>query len=233
MDAHRIEVFDGTDDDHIVRTVSHHFKLKLFPTDDRLLDKGRSLGIDGEKLKVNIGSFLIIPLSNTAGISSAYLLRSLIRYPEVRKELLENPGLIEDDHVMTELLRRDNHVKALSRQVHADMDLGRFSLKKGESINLFFPGTNLDPTHWESPLTIDLNRKFTGANNVVFGGSSYICIGKKLGIEFLKNMTAGFVEHLPDCARVIEDEVEADGTWVAERIITKMPILLEDRHPTK
>jgi cytochrome P450 len=47
----------------------------------KLFEKGQRLGIDDEKLKVNIGSFLIIPLSNTAGISSAYLLRSLIPAP--------------------------------------------------------------------------------------------------------------------------------------------------------
>lgn len=193
----------------------------------QLFEKGRSLGIDDEKLKANIGSFLIIPLSNTAGISSGYLLRSLIRYPKVRRELAKNPALIQDDNVITELLRRDNHVKALSRQVHEDFDLGRFPMQKGESIYLFFPGANLDPARWKSPLSIDLNRKFTGANNVVFGGSAYICIGRKLGIEFLKHMTAGFVAHLPDRARVLEDEVEADGSWVAERIITKMPVVLE------
>ncbi len=192
----------------------------------QLFEKGRGLGIDDEKLKANIGSFLIVPLSNTAGISSGYLLRSLIRFPEVRRKLAKNPELIQDDKVITELLRRDNHVKALSRQVHEDFDLGPFPMRKGESIYLFFPGANLDPASWESPLSIDLNRKFTGANNVVFGGSAYICIGKKLGIEFLKNMTAGFVEHLPDRARVLEDEVEADGSWVAERIITKMPLML-------
>jgi hypothetical protein len=192
----------------------------------QLFEKGQRLGIDDEKLKANFGSFLIVPLSNTAGISSGYLLRSLIRYPEARRELVENPALVRDDNVITEFLRRDNHVKALSRQVHESFELGRFSMQKGESIHLFFPGANLDPTHWESPLSIDLNRKFTGANNVIFGGSAYICIGKKLGIEFLKSMTAGFVEHLPDRARVLEDEVEADASWVAERIIRKLPVVL-------
>ncbi len=193
----------------------------------QLFEKGRGLGIDDEKLKMNIGQFLLVSLSNSAGVASAFLLRTLIRFPEVRKELAKNPELVRDDNVITELLRRDNHVKSLSRQVHDDFDLGPFPMQKGESIHLFYPGVNLDPTHWPSPLSIDLNRKFTGMNNVIFGGSAYMCIGKKLGLEFLKNMTAGFVEHLPDRAHVVEDEVEADGDWVAERIITKMPIVLE------
>jgi len=99
-------------------------------------------------------------------------------------------------------------------------------MQRGESVYLFFPGVNLDPARWAGPLSIDLNRKFTGANNVVFGGSAYICIGKQLGLEFVKKMTAGFVEHLPERAHVVEDEVEADGNWVVERIIKKMPIVL-------
>ena len=84
----------------------------------QLFLKGLSLGIDEEKLKANIGSFVTIPLSNSAGISSGYILRSLIRYPEVRRELADNPELIRDDQVIAEFLHRDNHVKALSRQVH-------------------------------------------------------------------------------------------------------------------
>jgi hypothetical protein len=205
-------------------------RLEEAPADSRIrrfVDEGRSRGVDDEKLIVNIGGFLIIPLANTAGISSAYLLRNLIRHPEVRRRLARDPGIVRDDNVMTELLRRDNHVKALARQVHADFELRSFPMRKGESIYLFFPGVNLDPACWPRPLTIDLDRSFTSQNNVIFGGSTYMCIGRKLGLEFLKNMTAGFVAHLPDHARIAEDEVEADGSWVAERITRKMPIVLE------
>jgi len=189
--------------------------------------KGRDLGIADEKLKVNIGGFLIHALSNTAGVSSAYVLRNLLRNPEVRTELAKNPDLIRSHAVMTELLRRDNHVKALARQVHEDFALDGFPMRRGESIYLFFPGMNLDPAQYPRPLSIDLNRELTGGNHLVFGGSAHICIGKKLGLEFLRSMVTGFIEHLPERARVLEDEVRADGTWVAERIITKMPIQLD------
>ena len=139
---------------------------------------------------------------------------------------MNQPDLIWDNNVMSELLRRDNHVKALSRRVHAPFQLDEFAMQKGESINIFFPGVNLDPAHWKTPLSLDFTRKFTGVNNVVFGGLVHMCIGKKLGLNFLKHMTAGFVEHLPGSATVIDTEVEVDGGWVAERIITKMPIQL-------
>jgi cytochrome P450 len=193
----------------------------------QLLQKGSELGVSRERMKFNIAGALIISLANTAGISSAFVLRTLIRYPDVRREFVRHPERIQDDHVMTELLRRDNHVKALSRFVHEDLEIGSFQLKKGERIYLFFPGVNLDPAVYTEPLAIDLDRRFSANNTLVFGGSAYICIGKKLGIEFVKKMVAGFVDHLPDDVWLEEDNTEADGDWVAERIIKKLDIEFE------
>jgi len=61
-------------------------------------------------------------------------------------------------------------------------------------------------------------------NQLVFGGSAYICIGKKLGLEFIKKMISGFVDHLPDDVWLEEENTEVDGDWVVERIITKLDI---------
>ena len=192
----------------------------------RFMADGAAAGIDREKMIINIAAFLVITLSNTAGISSAYLLRNLLRYPEVRGQLRANPELLDSDHVIMEFLRRDNHVKALSRQVHEGFELGDFALETGESVNIFFPGVNLDPNHWEAPMSIDINRQFSGENNIIFGGSMYMCIGKHLGITFLRNMAKGFVAYLPEGARCVEDGIEVDGDWVSERVITRLPIEL-------
>ena len=47
VNAERIEIFDGADDDHIVLGVTHHFQFKLFPTGNRLFNqdlmRGRGL----------------------------------------------------------------------------------------------------------------------------------------------------------------------------------------------
>src|SRR5262249_52374492 len=37
--AHRIEVFDGADDDDVVGLVAHHLQLESLPADDRFLDQ--------------------------------------------------------------------------------------------------------------------------------------------------------------------------------------------------
>ncbi len=39
VDAHRIDVLDGADDDEVVGDVAHHLELELFPADHRFLDE--------------------------------------------------------------------------------------------------------------------------------------------------------------------------------------------------
>ena len=39
MHAHRVKIFDGADDDGVVRLVAHHFHLKLFPAEQRFLQQ--------------------------------------------------------------------------------------------------------------------------------------------------------------------------------------------------
>ena len=113
---------------------------------------------------------IIVSASNTLGVSATFLLRNLIRYPLVRQTLKEQPHLLNNDAVIMEFLRRDNHVKSQSRQVFETIDINGLEVQAGESINLFFPGANLDPDHWSSPLELNLQRQFDNAK--VFGPGS-------------------------------------------------------------
>jgi cytochrome P450 len=106
------------------------------------------------------------------------------------------------------------------------MELDGFTIGKGEVVCLYFPGINMDPVHWRDPLALDFSRRFTGENNIIFGGSFYTCIGRRLTMAFLGNIVEGFTRHLPEGARVVEEELEVDGSWMAERIITRLPLEL-------
>ena len=186
----------------------------------------RDIGLTDEKIKANLIGPILISASNTMGISSAFFLRNLIRYPEVRRRLRNNPALFDNDNVILEFLRRDNHVKSLSRHVHGVVQLGKFELSEGSSVCLFFPGANLDPAQWENPLEIDFNRDLNHQNHIIFGGAKHVCIGKTLAVAFLRRLGQGFVRYLPDAVSVDESRIEVDGSWVAERIMTVMPIRL-------
>lgn len=191
-----------------------------------LVAAGRQAGMNDQQIIANIGGIFLTSISNTVGISSAFILRTLINDPLALAQLKANPELVDDDNVIMELLRRDNHVKALSRAAGHGFKLGDFQVMQGELVYLFFPGVNMDPARWADPQALDFSRIYSGENNIIFGGSFYTCIGRKLTFAFLNKMVAGFVEYLPDSASVLEDQLEVDGSWTAERIITRMPIRL-------
>lgn len=212
----------------IRRYVESHFN-RLDPESplNDLIATSRAAGMTDEQLVANIGGNFLTAISNTIGISSAFILRSLIRDKVTLQALKNSPVLAESEHVIMELLRRDNHVKALSRQANEAFQLGRFSIESGELMFLYFPGINMDPARWGDPTVINLDREYTGENNIIFGGSFYTCIGRKLTMNFLKRTIAGFIRHLPDTAQVLEDQLQMDGSWMAERILTSMPIQLD------
>jgi cytochrome P450 len=189
-----------------------------------LVQAGLSSGMDDDCVMSNISGNFLTAISNTVGISSAFILRTLLNDRDAWAALKRDPSLASNEHVIMELLRRDNHVKALSRQVLSDVQVDRFTIKAGQVVMLYFPGINLDPMHWPSPLAVDFSRQFNGENNIIFGGSFYTCIGRKLTMTFLSKIIAGFVRYLPDNTYIDDKEIEVDGTWMAERILTRMPI---------
>ena len=190
------------------------------------MEEGRADGIEEQKLRVNLGVAIIMSLSNTFGVSSAFVLRTLIHHPLALQALKADPSLLALDSTVTELLRLDNHVKSLSRCAYEDYDLRGYHFKKGELAMLFFPGLNRDPSAWTTPDSPDFSREFTSHNNLIFGGSVYMCIGKKITFAAMKSILKGFVNYLPENARIVEEELEVDASWLAERVINKMPIEL-------
>ncbi len=166
---------------------------------------------------------LVQSTPNTLSISNTLMLRNMLRYPQAVRALREAPERINFD-VITEFLRRDNHVKSLARQVHQDFDMRGHRLKRGDSLYIFYPGVNLDPCHWDDPLNLDFSRRFTQDNHNIFGGARYTCIGSRIALKYFSEMIPLILEHLPGTASVKENELVVDGSWITERIITDMPI---------
>ena len=189
----------------------------------RFVEDSRSRDIDDKHTIGNLGGF-ITSVGNTLTITTAYMLRNLIRYPEVAESLRNNETLLDKDHVILEFLRRDNHVKALSRQVHEPFNLNGLHLRPGQSVYLFYPGINLDPNHWENPLDVDFTRDLRRENHMIFGGSRYTCIGARVGMVYLKGVLKGILRYLPQDACLDVEAQEIESGWITERVISSLPI---------
>lgn len=188
--------------------------------------EARAAGYSEDNIAISLMTGPLIDTSNTFGITSAFVLRTLISHKSAWQQLQERPELIEQENVIQEILRMDNHVKVLSRSAVDEVDLNGYQFKKGESVSLFFPGLNRDPAMWANPNQLDFSREFNSQNNLIFGGSVHTCVGVRLSNTFMKYLLAGLLENMPDEIDVMEDQVEVDGSWLAERIITRMPILV-------
>jgi cytochrome P450 len=165
-------------------------------------------------------------LTNTLSVSTAFALRNILRYPKAIAPLRERPSLLDSDNVILEFLRRDNHVKSLSRQVHSPFSVRGLALQPGDALSIFYPGVNLDPTHWPNPTQLDFSREFTRDNHAIFGGARYACIGSRIAMRYFKNVLSGMIATLPIGARVVEEDIETDSSWLTERIITRIPVVI-------
>lgn len=189
-----------------------------------LIRAGRSSGLDDSDLVANIAGIFLAGMSNTVGMSSAFALRTLLQNREVWQRLRSSPELIQSDAFITALLRCDNHVKALARQARRDLPLGRFALEAGDIVFLFFPGINRDPSQWDAATALSPHGDSASADDLVFGGAHYTCIGRKLAMAMMRHLLTGYVRYLPASSRVHDDQIEVDGSWISERIITRLPV---------
>jgi cytochrome P450 len=191
-----------------------------------ILNDARSSGIDDDQVIAFLITF-INASTNTLSISTVLMLRNILRYPEPIDALRQHPESI-DDHVVMELLRRDNHVKALARQVHVPFSLRGHALERGDALYIFYPGANMDPTHWHHPERLDFQRHFTRENHNLFGGSRYACIGSRIALQYFAGVLPGILQNLPRGAQLIEEEVTVDPDWITERVVTRLPILVPE-----
>ena len=194
-----------------------------------LHDFAREIRANGIEDDHGVGCLVTLLQStpNTLSVSNTLMLRNMIRYRENLQAIRNDPAKL-DASVIMEFLRRDNHVKSLARQVHNNFEIRGHELKRGDSLYIFYPGVNLDPDHWQAPLSIDFDRNFAHDNHAIFGGSRYACIGSRITLKYFSELLPMMLECLPASAELVVDDIDVDGSWVTERVVTSLPILVPE-----
>jgi hypothetical protein len=86
--AHRIEVLDRADDDHVVRFVAHHLELELFPADHRLFDEHAVHGREIETAQDSAAQLLDVVGDAAARTAEGERRPDHQRVSDARRELL-------------------------------------------------------------------------------------------------------------------------------------------------
>jgi cytochrome P450 len=169
--------------------------------------------VDGEPVPpqhvVGTCFLLLVAGIDTTWSSIGSALWHLAQHPEHRKQLIENPELI--DNAVEELLRAYSPV-TMARYVAEDTEYAGCPMPEGSKVLMNFPAANRDPRVFEHPDVVDLER----AKNphIAFGVGIHRCAGSNLARMEMKVSIQEWLKRIPDFRLENPDAV----TWAGGQV---------------
>ena len=134
---------------------------------------GRPLS-DGE-IAGTIQILILGGFDTTAHATTATMLK-LIEHPAVQQRLREHPS--EISQVFDEVLRLEPPVISLSRVCRRDIEINGTKITEGDVVLLQLGGANRDPSEFEHPAQMDIDRSRN--RHVSFGSGPHRCVGSNV-----------------------------------------------------
>ena len=137
--------------------------------------------VDGEALSQNemrdaLDLFTAAGFHTTAQLLASAMLY-LARYPDLRRQLAEEPSLIPD--FVEELLRFDGPTHRVLRKATRDVVLHGVRIPRGAIVSVIISAANHDPSVFSNPERFDISRK-NNRKHLQFSGGAHVCIGSAL-----------------------------------------------------
>lgn len=118
---------------------------------------------------------LVAGLETTGNVIGAGL-DLLMRHPEAKQRLIDDPGRIGD--AVAEMLRVVTPGRYIRRTATADTTLGGHQVKRGDAVVMNFTVANHDPAMFPEPLRFDIDRRPSDA--LAFSWGPHRCIGASI-----------------------------------------------------
>jgi cytochrome P450 len=125
---------------------------------------------------------------------------ALFRHPDRLRELREDPSLIPS--AVEELLRFQTPLPMFERWVLEPFELHGVEIPKGAELGLLFDSANRDPTVFDQPDELRLDRRPNP--HLTFGAGIHFCLGAPLGRMELQLSFRTLNERFPDLELVEE-----------------------------
>jgi cytochrome P450 len=127
--------------------------------------------------------------SDTIGLSMI----ALFRHPAQMQLLRQDPTLTKS--AVEELLRFDPTNQMNNRLLLDDIRLGDVHISAGEQVAILIGAANRDPTHFEKPDALDLERPIS--LHVAFAFGAYYCVGNALARAELQVALRSLLDAFP------------------------------------
>lgn len=175
------------------------------PTED-LASAIANAEIDGKPIGMleAIGYYIIILTAGheTTRTAMSGGMHALMQNPAELRKLKENPGLVES--AVEEMIRWTSPVSQFGRTATEDYELRGVTIKKGESVCLFYGSANRDEEVFENPFTFKVDRDPNP--HLGFGIGEHFCLGASLARlemnvffeEFIRRVDVGSIEQTGD-----------------------------------
>ncbi|MCB0997455.1 MAG: cytochrome P450 [Acidimicrobiales bacterium] len=120
---------------------------------------------------------------------------TLIRHPEQRQILIDDPSIIGETGV-EEFIRWVSPVLNMRRTVTTDHELHGQQLHAGDELLLMYPSANRDERVFTDPYRFDVRREHN--HHVAFGFGTHFCLGANLARQEIRIMFEELLRRIPD-----------------------------------
>lgn len=169
------------------------------PRDDLLTRIATARLGDGRALdrteQISFFSNMIAAGNETTRSSLSGAIWALAHHPDLRRQLVANPGLIPN--AVQELLRWFSPVFHMARTALCDVEVDGRTVAAGEQVALLYGAANHDPAMFADPHRLDIHR--ANANrHISFGYGVHHCLGGRLAVMQLAILLETFLTAFPD-----------------------------------
>jgi len=186
----------------------------------RLLDYSDERGsYTPERVAQHLTLLLIGATETFPKVFATGLLR-LWEHPDQRRELVENPALIDD--ALTEILRYDMPTQWLGRTTIADHEIRGHEIREGQPVLFVYPSGNRDPGVFEDPDRFDIHRR--PPRILSFGHGTHRCLGSFMARMEGRVLFEEVLREFPDYEVLLDESVRLRTEFVQG--FSRLPISL-------
>ncbi|MEV0674868.1 cytochrome P450 [Mycobacterium sp. NPDC050441] len=160
---------------------------------------------------------MMITLFSAGGESTASLIGSaawiMASNPDIQHHLRDQPALL--GAFLEEVLRFEPPFRGHYRHVVNDTELGDVALQAGSRLLLMWGAANRDPSHFEDPDQIRLDRP-AGKGHLAFGKGAHFCVGAALARLEATVVLGQLLE------RTASIEAAQTGRWLPSLLVRRL-----------
>jgi hypothetical protein len=141
-----------------------------------------------------LSSLLLVAGHETTANLIGNAMLALLRFPDERKRLSENPDLIGS--AVDEFLRFDGPIMLTDRCVKADCEIGGKRIRAGQMVAVVLAAANRDPARFDDPDRLDIAR--SDNQHLAFGHGNHFCLGSQLAKLEAEIAIGSLLRRFPD-----------------------------------